>query len=48
MFYDLVYVVLIARVTQAPHEAITPRTGGTFLVLFGLLWIRLVQRHPAP
>ena len=39
LFYDLVYVVLIARVAQGLHGSITPEAVGTFFVLFGLLWI---------
>ncbi len=39
LFYDLIYVVLIARVAEGLHGRITVGAVGTFAVLFGLLWI---------
>ena len=38
LFYDLIYVVLIARIALVLH-AITVASVGTFVVLFSLLWI---------
>lgn len=38
LFYDLVYVALIARVAQGLHGEITLGALATFCVLFGLLW----------
>ena len=39
LFYDLVYVVLIARVAQGLHGATTVDAIATFVVMFGLLWV---------
>lgn len=39
LFYDLIYVVLIARVAEYLHGAITGEKLATFVILFGLLWI---------
>jgi low temperature requirement protein LtrA len=39
LFYDLIYVVLIARVAQGLHGTITLDAVATFGVLFGLLWV---------
>ena len=39
LFYDLVYVALIARVAQGLHGEITLGALATFCVLFGLLWV---------
>lgn len=39
LFYDLVYVVLIARVAEGLHGTITLTAVGGFVTLFGLLWI---------
>ena len=39
LFYDLVYVVLIARIALGLHAEITARTVGAFVILFGLVWI---------
>lgn len=39
LFYDLIYVVLIARVAVGLHEHIDLRTVTGFCVLFGLVWI---------
>jgi low temperature requirement protein LtrA len=39
LFYDLIYVVLIARIAVSLHGRIDVSSVGTFTVLFGLLWI---------
>ena len=39
LFYDLVYVVLIARIAEGLHGAITLEHVATFVVMFGLLWV---------
>ena len=39
LFYDLIYVALIARVAQGLHGEITLGALATFCVLFGLLWV---------
>jgi low temperature requirement protein LtrA len=39
LFYDLIYVVLIARIALGLHVGITPRAVAAFAVLFSLLWI---------
>jgi low temperature requirement protein LtrA len=39
LFYDLIYVVLIARIALGLHERIDARSVATFAVLFSLLWI---------
>ena len=39
LFYDLVYVVVIARATHHLAEHITWRGIGEFAVIFGLIWI---------
>ncbi len=39
LFYDLIYVVLIARVAVGLHEHIDLRSVAGFCVLFGLVWI---------
>ena len=39
LFYDLVYVVLIAQVTHTLAHHISWRGVGEFAVLFGLIWI---------
>ncbi len=38
LFYDLVYVVVIARAAHTLAEHISWRTVGEFAVLFGLIW----------
>lgn len=39
LFYDLVYVVVIARAAHTLAEHISWRTFGEFVVVFGLIWI---------
>jgi low temperature requirement protein LtrA len=39
LFYDLIYVVLIARIALIVHDTINLRTAATFVILFSLLWI---------
>jgi low temperature requirement protein LtrA len=39
LFYDLIYVVLIARVALGLHDGITAKSVAVFAILFGLLWI---------
>ncbi|MGV8910793.1 MAG: low temperature requirement protein A [Propionicimonas sp.] len=39
LFYDLIYVVLIARVAEGLHGSITGERVATFVVMFGLLWV---------
>jgi low temperature requirement protein LtrA len=39
LFYDLIYVVLIARIALALHGEVTVRSTAVFIVLFSLLWI---------
>ena len=39
LFYDLIYVVLIARIASGLHGEITWDAVATFGVLFGLLWV---------
>ena len=39
LFYDLIYVVLIARIAVGLHSGISWRSVTTFVVLFCLVWI---------
>jgi low temperature requirement protein LtrA len=39
LFYDLIYVVLIARIALGLHEGITVQAVASFAVLLSLLWI---------
>jgi low temperature requirement protein LtrA len=39
LFYDLIYVVLIARIALGLHDEIDVRTVAVFTILFGLTWI---------
>jgi len=39
LFYDLIYVVLIARIALGLHEGVTVKSVLTFAILFGLTWI---------
>jgi len=39
LFYDLVYVALIARIATVLHGAVTVEGVATFVVMFGLLWV---------
>ncbi|MDE0288877.1 MAG: low temperature requirement protein A [bacterium] len=43
LFYDLVYVVVIARAAHALAGDITWRSVGEFLVIFGLIWMAWVN-----
>jgi low temperature requirement protein LtrA len=39
LFYDLVYVVVVARAAHTLSEHVSWRTVGEFVVVFGLIWI---------
>ena len=39
LFYDLIYVVLIARIALGLHDQITRGSLATFVILFSLVWI---------
>jgi low temperature requirement protein LtrA len=39
LFYDLIYVVLIARIALGLHAGVTTRSVAAFVILFSLLWI---------
>jgi len=39
LFYDLVFVVVIARAAKTLAEDVTWRKSGEFAVVFGLIWI---------
>lgn len=43
LFYDLVYVVVIARAAHALAGDITWRSVGEFVVIFGLIWMAWVN-----
>lgn len=43
LFYDLVYVVVIARVAHTLGEHLTWRGVGEFIVIFGMIWIAWIN-----
>ena len=39
LFYDLIYVVLIARIALGLHESVDAKSVTVFAILFGLTWV---------